>query len=416
MPANQVALLLFDLSLILVLARLFGAVARGLKQDAVVGEIIAGILLGPTLLHGYLPDHLFPTAVRPALTTLADLGIALFMFTVGLAIDHGLLRSARTKAAAIAGGSTAVPFALGVAVALWLVPRTHPANRLGFVLFMGLSMAVTAFPVLARILADRGLSRTRLGALSLSAAAVGDTLAWAMLAIVLSIAGIHSTPVWRVALAVPFIAAVLLAGRPLLARLMGPVEDEPAGSGIPTRGLAVVLAALLAAGAFMEWAGLDYIVGAFLVGVVVPRGEGDRTAVRIKERIEQVSTVLLMPVFFVIAGLGVNLATLGNGGLGALGLILAAAIGGKFAGAFAASRLVGVDTRQSIGMATLMNTRGLTEMVFLATGVQVGVLDHRTYSMMVIMALVTTMMTGPLISVVLRRDQQLTLPALSVTG
>ena len=416
MPANQVALLLFDLSLILVLARLFGAAARKLKQDAVVGEIIAGILLGPTLFSGFLPNHLFPTTVRPSLTILADLGIALFMFTVGLSIDHGLLRTARTKAATIAGGSTAVPFVFGVAVAVWLVPRVHPANRLGFILFMGLSMAVTAFPVLARILEDRGLSRTSLGGLSLSAAAVGDTLAWAMLAIVLSIAGIHSTPVWHVVLAVPFIGAVLLAGRPLLTRLLGPAGEDSVGVGIPTRSLAVVLVALLAAGAFMEWAGLDYIVGAFLVGAVMPRGEADRTAIQIRERIEHISVVLLMPVFFVIAGLGVNLATLGNGGLAALAVILTAAIGGKFIGAFAGARLAGVDVRQSVGMATLMNTRGLTEMVFLATGVQVGVLDHRTYSMMVIMALVTTMMTGPLITTVLRRNQQLVLPALPVAG
>jgi Kef-type K+ transport system membrane component KefB len=405
MNTQQTAQLLVALGIILVLSQLFGALARRLHQPAVVGEIVLGILAGPTLLHGGITDAFFPLHIRPLLSALAMVGVAFFMFIVGLEVDHQLLRGLRAKTGVIVLGSTTVPFTLGVGAALWLARDHVPRDRLGYVLFMGTAMSITAFPVLARILDDRRITRTPLGSLALSSAAVGDLIAWTMLAVVVAIAGTGGNPLWRISLVVPFVLGVFFLGRPALNRVLsassvhGP--DDPAGSG---RMLTVVVASLLGAGAFMEWSGLHYIFGTFLVGVILPRGENNWIRIQICDRLEQISRQLLMPVFFVLAGINVNLSTLGLSGVGALGLILLVAIGGKLAGTMAAARLAGVRTRQSANLAVLMNTRGLTELVVLATGVQLGILDHRTYSMMVVMALLTTAMTGPLLDLLYRPE------------
>jgi Kef-type K+ transport system membrane component KefB len=397
--SSQTFQILIDLAIILIFAQLFGLVARRLGQPAVIGEIVAGILLGPTLFNGWITKSLFPTDVRPSLTALADLGIALFMFLVGLEADHVQLRGRLKTATTVAIGSITVPFGLGVVLALWLADRQTETHKLAFVLFLGTAMAVTAFPVLARILDDRRLTRTEVGGISLSAAAVGDLIAWTMLAVVVYLAARGGQPLWRISIVVPFVALMLLFGRKALTWLIGSVdEDGQAETSGNFRGLAVVLAAVLGSAALLEWVGLNFIFGAFLVGLIVPRGEQDRISKQIHDRLEQVSTLLLMPVFFVIAGFNVNLSSLGLSGIGTLGLILVVAIGGKFLGSFAGARAAGVGTRQASALAALMNTRGLTELVVLTTGVQLGVLDHRIYSMMVVMALLTTAMTGPLLN------------------
>lgn len=405
MSSHQTVQLLVALGVILVLSQLFGALARRLHQPAVIGEIVLGILVGPTLLDGAITRALLPVDIQPLLSALAMVGVAFFMFIVGLEVDHQLLRGLRAKTGVIVMGSTTVPFVLGVAAAMWLVRNDSTVNRLGFVLFMGTAMSITAFPVLARILDDRGISRTSLGALALSSAAVGDLVAWTMLAGVVALAGTGGNPLWRITLVAPFVLGVFIIGRPTLSWLIGDAsmrgQGDSAGS---ARVLTVVVAALLGAGAFMEWTGLHYIFGSFLVGVILPRGENDWIRTQIRDRLEQISRQLLMPVFFVMAGLHVNLATLGVSGIGALGLILLVAIGGKLVGTMAAARLAGVGTRQSANLAVLMNTRGLTELVVLATGVQLGILDHRTYSMMVVMALLTTAMTGPLLDLLHRPE------------
>lgn len=406
MTTHQTAQLLVALGVILVLSQLFGALARWLHQPAVVGEIVLGILAGPTLLNGAITRVMFPVDIQPLLSALAMVGVAFFMFIVGLEVDHRLLRGLRAKTGVIVLGSTTVPFTLGVGAALWLARDHLPGDRLGYVLFLGTAMSITAFPVLARILDDRGITRTPLGSLALSSAAVGDLIAWTMLAAVVAIAGTGGNPLWRISLVVPFVLGVLFIAKPALNRVLNAPSTrgphDPAGSG---RMLTVVVASLLGAGAFMEWSGLHYIFGTFLVGVILPRGENDWIRIQICDRLEQVSRQLLMPVFFVMAGLHVNLATLGLSGVGALGLILLVAIGGKLVGTMGAARLAGVSTRQSANLAVLMNTRGLTELVVLATGVQLGILDHRTYSMMVVMALVTTAMTGPLLDLLQRPER-----------
>jgi predicted Kef-type K+ transport protein len=257
--------------------------------------------------------------------------------------------------------------------------------------------------VLARILTDRGMVRTPVGGLALASAAVDDIVAWSLLAVVVGIAGAESDSTWLILLSAPYVLLMFLVVRPLLRRLVA--ARDRAGRLTPDA-LAVVLTGLLLSCLATEWMGLHAIFGAFLFGAVMPRtGTADRLRVEILERLEQVSVLLLLPVFFVLSGLRVDLSTIGGTGLLELGAILAVAIGGKFAGAYAAARLNRVPSRPAGALAILMNTRGLTEIVILTVGLQLGILDERLFSMMVVMALVTTIMAGPLLTVVYPRRQ-----------
>jgi Kef-type K+ transport system membrane component KefB len=385
--SHQATLLLLDLALILVVTRALGAVATRIGQPAVIGEVLGGILLGPTLFHGTL----FPADVRPFLSALASVGVALFMFVVGMELDQRLIKGKLRIAVSVSAGSLVLPLGLGMLLALYLAPRhTFSGDRLGFVLFMGAAMSVTAFPVLARILTDRNLHRTTIGSLALASAAIGDVLAWSLLAVV--VAMVSGTLHWQLIFAPPYLILMFTVVRPLLRRL-ATVHDT---DGTRSRtSLALVLTGLLASGALTEWFGLHYIFGAFLFGVVMPRSSILRED--ILAPIEQISMTFLLPIFFVVAGLSVNLSTIGTVGLTELSLILAVAITGKFLGAFLAARLQGVPTRPAAILGTLMNTRGLTELVILTVGLQLHVLDPNLYSLMVIMALVTTAMAGPLL-------------------
>ena len=376
----MVTLLLVDLAVILVLAAAFGALARRLGQPAVLGEILAGLLLGPTLAHGSLSTLLFPTEARPSLTALADVGVALFMFLVGLEFDVAALRGHGRTTVDVAFASLLLPFASGAALALALAP-----HRLALVLFLGASMSVTAFPVLARILADRGMADTAVGRLALGCAAIGDVVAWSLLAVVVTV--VTGQAQWRVALLVPYAALMLTAGRRLL-RVV-----------VPRLGLPAILVGLLASAAFTEWIGLHMVFGAFLIGIVVPRDVGDDA----RDALRRMAG-LLLPVYFVVAGLGVDLSGLGLAGLAELAAILLVAVGGKTIGAFVAARMHGIDTRTAAVLAALMNTRGLTELVFLSVGRGLGILDTRSYSLLVVMAVLTTAMTGPLLTLLYRRE------------
>jgi Kef-type K+ transport system membrane component KefB len=389
-------LLLLDLVIVLAAARLLGALARRLGQPPVVGEILAGILLGPTLLGPFLGDELFGPEMKPPLQALANVGLVLFMFVVGLELDQKLVRGKGRIAVTVALGSTVLPFVLGCALALALASDHVGGDRtLPFVLFMGAAMAATAFPVLARILTDRGMQRITLGGLSLAAAAVIDVLAWTVLAVVVAVAGAGDAEgQWKVLLALPYALVMFLVVRPLLARLVPAYER----AGRLTPGLlSVVLLGLIGSAWATEWMHVHFIFGAFLFGAVMPREGAERLNHEILERLEQLAVLLLLPVFFVVAGLNVNLRELDLSSLGTLAAILAVAIGGKLLGSYAAARAVGVPGRQSWALATLLNTRGLTEIVILTVGLQKGVLDNELYSLMVVMALVTTGMTGPLL-------------------
>ncbi|MCG5214921.1 cation:proton antiporter domain-containing protein [Streptosporangium soli] len=392
----RVDVLLLDLMIILAAARLLGALARRLGQPPVIGEIVAGILLGPTLLGPFIGDELFGPEMLPPLQALANVGLLLFMFVVGLELDQKLVKGKGRLAVTVAAGSTVLPFVLGVILAYGLAgDHVDEGKTLPFVLFLGAAMAATAFPVLARILTDRGMHRTTIGGLSLASAAVIDVLAWTVLAVVVGIAGAgEAEGQWKVLLALPYALVMFFVVRPLLARLVP--EFERAGRLTPGL-LAVVLIGLIGSAWATEWMHVHFIFGAFLFGVVMPRTGAERLNHQILERLEQLAVLLLLPVFFVVAGLNVNLRELDVSSIGTLAAILAVAIGGKLLGSYAAARSRRLPNRQSWALATLLNTRGLTEIVILTVGLQKGVLDNELYSLMVVMALVTTAMTGPML-------------------
>jgi len=393
--------MLAALAIIVALARLLGALFRRLGQPPVVGEILAGVVLGPTFFGAGLAEHLFPTVqVRPALGGLANVGLVLFMFVVGYELDTSLMRSQGRAAVAVSFCSILVPLGLGTALGFWLAGQQHFARHTPFALFVGVAMSITAFPVLARILTDRGMQRTKLGSLALSSAAIGDVVAWIMLAAVLVIAKSSLAGQWRILLVIPYVLIMFFAIRPLLNWLAD--RRSKAGRLTPDI-LAVILVGLVLSGYATQWMGLHYIFGAFLFGLLMPRAGAEQLRQEILERLEQISVLLLLPVYFVMAGLTVDLATFGTQSAQDLGLILAAAIIGKFAGAYLGGRLQRVRNRQAAALGALMNTRGLTEIVILTVGLQIGILNVPMYSLLVIMALVTTAMTGPVMQVVYPR-------------
>ncbi|SER02540.1 cation:proton antiporter [Actinokineospora terrae] len=387
---SHATILLLDLALIIVLARALGAGARALGQPPVIGEVLAGVFVLPLLISNGIGGGLFPASIRADLSALATIGVALFMFVVGMELDGGLLRGKGKVAAAVATASILLPLGLGTLLAWYLADAHAPAGRTGFFVFIAVALSITAFPVLARILTDRGMQRTPVGSLALTCAAINDVLAWVLLAVAVTLTGQGHGNQWLVLLVLPYLAVMVWVVRPLLGRLL-------VGRGKLTPGaLAVVVAGVLLSAAFTEWIGLHLIFGAFLFGVVMPR-QGARELVH--DRVAELNGVLLLPIFFIVAGLKVDLSAFSTTGLGELAWILLAAITGKFLGAFGAARLSGMSTRHSAVLGTLMNTRGLTELIVLSIGAELGLLDARLYTLMVVMALVTTAMAGPLLAV-----------------
>jgi Kef-type K+ transport system membrane component KefB len=393
---TQATFLLFDLAIIVLMARVFGAAARRIGQPAVVGEILAGILLGPTLFNGAIANALFPAEVRPMLGALANIGVAVFMFIVGLELDRTVLHGKMRVATTLSVSSVLLPFGLGVALAFALATEHAPPDRTGFVLFIGAALSVTAFPVLVRILRDRGMHRSPLGVLACTCAALADVLAWSMLAVIVAISGHGGATHWRLLVVLPYLVVLFGVVRPLLRWY---VAREGSGQVSQTM-IAVLVVGLLLSGTATEWVGLHIIFGAFLFGIAVPKEGMAEWVETIGTQIGRFNEVLLLPIFFVVAGLRVDLSKIDGGGLVTLGLILLAAVGGKFGGTFLAARAHGLAGRQSAALAALMNTRGLTELIILTTGQQLGLLDDRLYTLMVVVALATTAMTGPLLNLI----------------
>ncbi|MCR8896856.1 cation:proton antiporter [Gordonia sp. GONU] len=407
MDKHTVAFLLLDVAVIIAVARVGGMIARAVRQPAVVGEIAAGIALGPSLL-GLLPgdpdEWLFPEEVRPLLGGLAQIGLVLFMFIVGLELDMRLTRGRERAAASISACSIVLPFGLGAALGLMLYPSHDTVGgveieRLGMVLFMGVAMSITAFPVLARILADRGMMRTVPGVFSLAAAAVDDILAWTLLAFIIAIieGGDPLEVAKIVGMTLVYAAVMFGIVRPLLAKL---VEWRDSAGRLSPDILAVILIGVFLSSAVTDVIGIHQIFGAFMFGAVMPKVGAEQLHREILERLEQVSVLLLLPMFFVVTGLSVDLAGIGLSGLWQLGLVLVVAIAGKFLGAYAGARASAIPTRQSAAIAVLMNTRGLTELVILSAGRDLGVLSDDLFAMLVVMALVTTVLTEPLLRLV----------------
>jgi Kef-type K+ transport system membrane component KefB len=405
-PDEIAAIVFIDIAIIIIVARLVGALFRKIRQPVVVGEILAGIFLGPTILGAFpgdLTTRVFPLQVRPFLNVLAQLGLIIFMFIVGLELDVGLIRGKERIAAVISLASIALPFALGVLLAA-SIHNSHlgPENARRFVpfaLFIGASMSITAFPVLARILTERRMYRTELGALTLACAAVDDILAWSLLAVVLAI--VKSTGVWdlpRILVeSLLFVAFMFIVVKPQLERLAKRYREV---GRLSPNILAVILVGFLISAYLTSKIGIHSIFGAFVFGVIMPRKDTTDFFHEILERLEQVSVLLLLPVFFIVTGLSVNVRGLGRDALTQLPLILLVAVGGKLVGATLAARAQGLPARRAGAVGVLMNTRGLTELVILNVGKEFGILDARLFTMLVVMAVVTTIMTEPALRLV----------------
>jgi len=400
-------LLVLQTSVIIVAARLIGLLARRLGQPAVIAEVVAGILLGPSLFGRVSPasfEGLFPKSSLPGLSLLSQVGLVFFMFLIGLELDPKLLRGRGKSSFAISAAGICVPFGLGALLALQIFGAQAEAGvpRVSFVLFMGIAMSITAFPVLARILAERNLIRTKLGSIALACAAADDVTAWCLLALVVSV--VHAKGAGAALIttfeALAFAAGMLLLVRPLLARLGARITTR---ENLTQNVVAFTFVLLLMSALTSELIGIHALFGAFLFGTIMPR-QGDY-AHALAERLEDFVVVALLPLFFAYSGLRTELGLLGSSSDWALcGSLIAVACIGKFGGSFCVARLTGMSTRDSAALAVLMNTRGLMELIVLNVGLDLGVISPKIFTMMVIMALVTTIMTTPLLQLVAPRS------------
>ena len=391
-PAEVNVRILLAMAVVIAGSRFFGWAISKVGQPRVHGEILAGILLGPSLLGVISPDtldYLFPTEVIGALRVLATIGLVLFMFLIGLELDLGKLRGHGHKAVVISHASIILPMALGALLAVWLYPRLGGGvDQLGFTLFLGAAMAITAFPVLARVLQETGLYHTRIGVLTITCAAVDDVTAWCVLAGVVAI--INSTgfadAIRIIALSLVFIFAMLKIVKPLLARRHT----------IPVW-MAISFAMICAW--TTEQIGIHAIFGAFMAGAAMPRKP--KIQHEIHEKLQTATLTFLLPVFFMVVGLATRVDLLDSFYLfGVTLLVIAVAIAGKWGGSMFAARITGESWQDAAAIGVLMNTRGLTELVILSVGLELGVITTTLYTIMVQMALVTTLMATPMLALI----------------
>lgn len=402
------------LAAVVFLGSVLGRAFRYIGQPPVIGEVIAGIALGPSLLGAISPEAmhlLIPSSatdpqghVPAALQAVSQLGVILYMFLVGLELNSARLARRAKAALAVSHASIVVPFVLGAALALGLYPVfSHKGVPFtSFALFMGASMAITAFPVLARILTDRKLDKTELGAMALGCAAANDVTAWCLMALVVGVAQANvGSAAWVVGWALAFIAFMFLVVRPLLNQVIHWVERR-SGELSPVVVSGTFLAVLLAALA-TQAIGIHAVFGAFLLGAVIPHDS--RIAREFTLRIKDLVMVLLLPAFFAFIGMRTQIHQIGGWNhwlwCGAITLV---AIAGKFGGTLAASRLTGMSWREGAALGILMNTRGLMELIVLNIGLDLGVISPTLFAMMVVMALATTALTAPVLQWLIPSD------------
>ena len=400
---------LLAIAIVMLAARALGVVAVRLGQPRVMGEIVAGILLGPTLLGALLPGvqtWLFPTDVIPFIGVAANLGLVFYMFLVGLEIDLSRLRGRIAQAAAISNTSVALPLALGMLAAVPLFSLLGATEDFGaFALFMGVAMSITAFPVLARILAERRMLKRPVGAIALACAAIDDVTAWFLVAVATAVATTSSDPeevLKIVGLALGFLLFMAFVARPLLARVSDAFDKS--GGRVPEGWIAVIFAGVLLSAYATERIGIAVIFGAFVMGLVMPR-HAELTE-DVTHRIQDIVVILLLPLFFAYTGLRTDVGLLDQGELWLITLgLIGIAIFGKFAGAAVAAKLSGFDSKSAAVIGVLMNTRGLTELIVLNIALDQGVISQTLFTMLVIMALVTTFMAGPLLKLLDPRNE-----------
>ncbi len=402
---SPLALLLAQIITIIIVARILGWLSLKIGQPAVIGEIVAGILLGPSFAGAFLPAFstaLFPVQSLGNLQFLSQIGLILFMFIVGMELDIKTLKNRAEDAVLISHASIILPFTLGLGLAFFIYTSFAPPGIpfLSFGLFMGVAMSITAFPVLARIVHDRGIQKTPLGVISITCAAVDDVTAWSLLAAVVAVAKAGSllSTVFTLLLALLYILVMLKIIKPFLNRV-GDLHSSRENLSKPV--VAIFLCTLIISAYFTEIIGLHALFGAFVAGTIMP--DNARFKNLLIEKIEDVAVILLLPLFFVFTGLRTQIGLINDMNLlGVTGLIILVAVTGKFVGGALAARFVGQNWQNSLSIGALMNTRGLMELVVLNIGYDLGILTPEIFSMMVIMALLTTFMTGPALNLITR--------------
>lgn len=417
---HPLAILLLQIITIIIVARFFGWIFRKIGQPTVIGEIIAGIFLGPSLVGMYFPEYsalLFPVESLGNLQFLSQIGLILFMFVIGMELDLKVLKNKANDAVVISHASIVIPFALGIGLSYFIYNQFAPVGVefLSFSLFMGIAMSITAFPVLARIVQERGIHKTKLGTIVITCAAADDITAWCILAAVIAIvkAGSFASSLYIIMLAAGYVVMMLFLVKPFLKKI-GDLYSSSENLSKPV--VAIFLLTLIISSYITEIIGIHALFGAFMAGAIMP----DITKFRniFIEKVEDVAVILLLPLFFVFTGLRTEIGLINDAYLWKVtaGIILVAVVG-KFLGSALAARFVGQNWRDSLTIGALMNTRGLMELVVLNIGYELGVLSPKIFTMMVIMALVTTFMTGPALDIInyIFKSKDLILPTDVVT-
>jgi Kef-type K+ transport system membrane component KefB len=400
---HPLAILLAQIVTIILVARFFGWMFRKIGQPSVIGEIIAGIVLGPSLLGMYFPEFslaIFPVESLGNLQFLSQIGLILFMFVIGMELDLKVLKNKANDAIVISHASIVIPFSLGIGLAYFIYYRFAPlgVEFLSFSLFMGIAMSITAFPVLARIVQERGIHKTRLGTIVITCAAADDITAWCILAAVIAIvkAGSFVSSLYIIGLAFAYVMTMIFVVKPFLKRI-GDLYKTKNKLNKPV--VAIFFLTLILSSYVTEVIGIHALFGAFMTGVIMPDISKFR-AIFI-DKVEDVSVILLLPLFFVFTGLRTQIGLINDPYLWKVtGFIILVAVLGKFLGSAIAAKFVGQNWRDSLTIGALMNTRGLMELVVLNIGYDLGVLTSEIFTMMVIMALVTTVMTGPALDLI----------------
>ncbi|MFV0469457.1 MAG: cation:proton antiporter [Dysgonomonas sp.] len=400
---HSTGLLLLQIIVIIIAARFFGWIFKKMGQPSVIGEILAGIILGPSLLGLYFPEvsgFLFPVQSLGNLQILSQIGLILFMFVIGMELNLKALQSKAHDAIVISHASIIIPFSLGVGLA-YFIYQAHAPEHIefsSFALFIGISLSITAFPVLARIIQERGIHKTKLGAVIITCAAADDITAWCLLAVVIAIvkAGAVLSSLYTVAFAIVYVFFMIKMVRPFLKRIGELYQSEKQ---LNQSVVALFFVVLLLSSFVTETIGIHALFGAFMAGAIMPDNINFRKI--FIGKIEDVALVLFLPIFFVISGLRTEIGLINDPGLWEItGIIILLAIIGKFVGSALAAKFVGQNWRDSLTIGALMNTRGLMELVALNIGYELGVLKAEIFAMMVIMALVTTFMAGPILKLI----------------
>ena len=411
---HPLSILLIQIIAVLLMVRLFGFLFKHIGQPGVIGEIVAGIVLGPSVLGYFFPDvfqALFPPESLTNLELLSQVGLVLFMFVIGMELDFSVLKNKINETLVISHAGILVPFFLGIVASYWIYEEYAAAQTafLPFALFIGISMSITAFPVLARIIQERNMTKTSLGTLAIASAANDDVTAWCLLAVVIAIAkaGTFASALYAIGLTALYIIIMFMVVRPFLKKVGEVYANQEV---INKTFVALILLILIISSTLTEIIGIHALFGAFMAGVVMPSNLGFRKVMM--EKVEDIALVFFLPLFFAFTGLRTEIGLINSPALwGVCLLLITVAVAGKLGGCAVAARLVGESWKDSFTIGTLMNTRGLMELVALNIGYEMGVLPPSIFVILVIMALVTTFMTTPLLHLVerifARREERL---------